>query len=729
MTSSRINEYSEYAKQCIRQGRLSEAKDQYHKICQLDTTNAEAWLMLGALQGDLGELEQAVASFGKAIRIFPDKADAHYKLAGILHKQGKLQDAANSLKLVTRLDPGFVEAWCQLALVYGKMGMVSEAENAARRAIQIQPDMADAHVLIGNALCSMSRFDEAIGHYQQALARKPDLLEANFKLGNALTMRGRPGEAVSFYRRALEIDPKFLEGYNRLGIALLKLKAYHEAIAVYEKILSIYDKSPGIYANMANVYAAMGHLCKAEESLKRAAKLNPNIPNVHCNLGVVLNSEGKTEEALESFRQALALDPAFAKAHSNILLCLNYLQNRSPESVYKEHLQWAKSYENQDSVFPAHENDPDPGKRLHIGYVSPDICAHSVAYFLGNILANHDPACAEIYCYADVSAPDTVTSHLRALSQHWRDTCGLSNASVAGLIREDRIDILVDLAGHTANNRLTLFATKPAPVQVTYLGYPNTTGLRNMDYRITDSWADPPGMTERYHSETLVRLPGGFLCYQPPSGMPTISPLPARQNGYITFASFNNLSKVTTVVIDLWAELLRTIPRARLLLKNKSLNDPATRERYAALLKDRDIQPERIELLGSQPSLTEHLAIYNRVDIGLDTFPYNGTTTTCESLWMGVPVITLAGQVHASRVGLSLLSQAGLGEFIASEPARYIAIARELSADLDRLEKLRATLRQLMEGTSLCDGKRFTQNLEQAYRQMWLEWCQRRRSG
>lgn len=359
-----------------------------------------------------------------------------------------------------------------------------------------------------------------------------------------------------------------------------------------------------------------------------------------------------------------------------------------------------------------------------MGYVSPDFHAHSVAYFIEPVLARHDPAAVETYCYAEVAQPDAFTEHMKTLAAHWRGTFGRSDDEVADMIRNDAIDILIDLAGHTAHNRLAVFARRPAPVQVTYLGYPNTAGLPQMDYRLTDAAADPPGQ-EVYYTESLVRLPQGFLCYAPPHESPAVGPLPAATGGCITFGSFNALPKMNNEVIALWARVLQSVPGARLILKNKSLQDAKTCERY----RQHFHPPERIELLGWLDDPADHLSIYHRVDIALDTFPYNGTTTTCEALWMGVPVITLAGERHAGRVGLSLLTQLGLTELIAKTPDEYVRLAVALAGNRERLAALRAGLRERMRRSPLCDAQSFTRDLEAAYREMWHKWCEGRKAG
>jgi protein O-GlcNAc transferase len=367
--------------------------------------------------------------------------------------------------------------------------------------------------------------------------------------------------------------------------------------------------------------------------------------------------------------------------------------------------------------------DKNPDKRLRIGYVSADLRSHSVAFFLESILAARNQREFEVLCYSNSVAADTTTARLRALVDGWRDIAGLDDEQAAALIRSDAIDILVDLAGHTKANRLPLFTRKPAPIQITYLGYPDTTGIEAIDYRLTDEWADPPGQTEHLHSEQLVRLPDGFLCYQPPSSCPPVGPLPLLLSGRVTFGSFNNLAKVSPTVIGYWAAILAAVPGSRLLLKSKALADSGTRKYIHQQFCAHGIEAGRVELVGWTPARVDHMALYSEVDVALDTFPYHGATTTCEALWMGVPVVTLAGPVHVSRVGVSLLHAAGLAELIAESPQEYARKAAELVADTGRLAALRGDLRERLRASRLTDAQRITASIEVAYRDMWRRFC------
>jgi predicted O-linked N-acetylglucosamine transferase (SPINDLY family) len=417
------------------------------------------------------------------------------------------------------------------------------------------------------------------------------------------------------------------------------------------------------------------------------------------------------------------MKPDFATSYSNLLLSMNYTHHDTG-TIFQEHLNYARQFAaSLASDIPPYTNELIPDRRIRIGYVSPDFRRHSVNYFIEPVLAAHTREQFEVFCYSDVVSPDEVSHRIQTYPVQWRDIVGMTDAQIAALVRSDRIDILVDLAGHTGYNRMLLFARKPAPVQVSWLGYPNTTGLKAVDYRIVDGYTDPPGLTDPFYTEKLTRMPESFLCYQPEQDSPEIGPLPSLQAGHITFGSFNIISKVTPEAVALWADILKKVPDAKLFLKAKSLFDKGTREYLGALFLQQGIPMDRLIFKFHTASYKEHLAMYNSIDIALDTFPYNGTTTTCEALWMGVPVVTLAGDRHASRVGKSLLTNIGLPELVAETENAYIDIAVKLAADIDRLRFLRERLREMMRQSPVCDATGFTANLENCYREMWRTYC------
>ena len=412
-------------------------------------------------------------------------------------------------------------------------------------------------------------------------------------------------------------------------------------------------------------------------------------------------------------------------ATASATLCqLNYDPDQEPRSLFEAHLAWAETY--AQPHYPTateYANDPDAERPLRIGYLSGDLRRHPVALFVEPILRQHDRAGFEPFCYSNANERDDLNAHLRSLVPNWRDIVHLPDDRVAQMIRKDRIDILVDLSGHTARNRLLVFARKPAPVQVSALGYVNSSGLATMDYRLTDAWCDPPEQDNRLFTEELWRLPQGFNCYAPPRGLPEPGPLPFDERSFITFGSFNNLEKISPAVLDCWASILRAVPESRLILKTKTLSDPKVQRTILNHFETAGIAAERLELIEWSSTLIEHFDCYRRIDIGLDPFPYNGTTTTCEALMMGVPVIALAGQTHAARVSHSILSRLGLSVLSAPDVEGYRSCATTLVKRPEVIRNLRASLRQRMARSPLLDASGYTRGLEEAYRAMWQRWC------
>jgi predicted O-linked N-acetylglucosamine transferase (SPINDLY family) len=602
-------------------------------------------------------------------------------------------------------------------------GKTEQAVACYERALSLKPDYAEAHNGLGLALAMQGQIDQAIAHFSKAVTLRPNLVAAHNNLGNALSMQGKMDEAVLHYERALSLQPG-AAAHNNLGLLLAASGKLDQAVLHYERALALKPDHADAHINLGNAFRAQGQLEQAILHYERALALRPDHALAYHTLGGVLALQGKPEEALIYHERALSLKPHDTGGHDGFLLTLNYLPNQDPLAVYAAHRDYARRWEAPLSAsIQPHANDRSPTRRLRIGYVSCDFRQHSVGYFLEPVLAHHDHDRFEIFCYANHLQEDEVTGRLKSFADHWRRLIGLSDEQAADRIRDDQIDILVDLNGHTGHNRLLVFARKPAPLQITWLGYPNTTGLSAMDYRLTDGFADPVGMTEHLHSEKLVRLPECFSCYQAPREAPEVSELPAREKGYVTFGSFNNLAKITREVMAVWARILLAVPGARLTLKNPALGEITAQQMVRKAFTELGIAPERLELLGHDPSPSAHLERYRGIDIGLDSFPYNGTTTTCEALWMGVPVVVLAGRTHAGRVGVSLLSNLGLTEFIAHAPEEYLATAVRWANDLERLSALRKELRSRMAASRLMDGPGFTKKLEQAYRGMWEEWC------
>ena len=694
---------------------------------------AAAGAFVAALQHhQAGRLAEAEAAYCGVLAAQPDHADAAFNLAVALRQQDKTDDAIAAYARLLALRPDYPEAHYNLGNALMARGRPGDAVAAYTEALRVTPGHARAQANLGIACASLGAallergaVDEAAAAFSQALGINPGIAETHYNLGNARRVQGQLDEAAAAYHEALRINPRFAEARSNLGNVLADLGRFDEALVAHRQAIALKPDSADVFYNLGNALKASGRLDDAADAYSEALRRDAGHAAAHGNLGIVRMGQGRLDDAAAAYARAIALRPGDSDTCSNLLFCLNYDDRQTPEQVFSAHCDWDRRFGRPSPAANAYANDPDPARRLKIGYVSPDFRAHSVAYFVTPLFEAHDRQAVELFCYADVARPDAVTARLQGLSDHWLSTVGMTDDALAARIRADGIDILVDLAGHTAHNRLRVFAQKPAPVQATWLGYSNTTGLRAIDYRIVDAVTDPAG-ADAFASETLLRLPGGFLCYGGAQDAPEPAPPPCLTSGAITFGSFNNPAKVSAATFDVWAQLLTRMPSARLLLKGKSFADPGTRDSFLMQLGNRGIAPDRIELMAWLPGSAAHLSLYDRIDIALDPFPYNGTTTTCEALWMGVPVVTLKGDRHAARVGASLLTQAGLEEWIASSIDDYVETALRLAADPQRLNDLRRGLRARLVASSLCDAQGFARRMEAAYAGLWQRWCSER---
>jgi predicted O-linked N-acetylglucosamine transferase (SPINDLY family) len=705
-------------------GKRDQAVDAWRRAVVLDPNMAEAHSDLGVALQELGRLDEAIAAYRQAIRIKPDYDRAHHNLGIALKEQGKIGEAIAAWRQAIGIRPRSAEALSDLGHALTLEHKLDEAVAACRQAIRINPRHAEAHCNLGTALREQGKLDDAIAAYREAIRINPAFAEFHCNLGVALAERGKLDEAVAAHREAINQKPDYAVGHSNLGVGLQEQGKLEEAVTAYRKAISLKPQFAEAHSNLGNALCQAGHLEAAVTACREAIGIKPDYAEAQCNLGVALQYQGKLDAAAAAYRKAIGVKPEHSTTLSNLLFCLNYAENVSNAELFAAHREWEERHGRAAVRFASHANERDPQRRLRIGYVSPDFRVHSVAYFLEPLLAAHDRQAVEVFCYADVSRPDRLTEHMRQFAEHWLVSVGLSDDELAERIRSDGVDVLVDLAGHTADNRLRVFARKPAPVQVTWLGYPNTTGLTAIDYRLVDPVTDPPGQSETWASESLFRLDGGFLCYGGFADLPDPKPPPCLTSGTVTFGSFNNPAKLSTATMDAFARLIAAVPHARLLLKGKPLADPATRALYQTRLVERGVPAERLELIPALPSPVAHLAAYQLVDVALDPFPYNGTTTTCEALWMGVPVVTLRGDRHAGRVGASLLTQIGLTDLIAGSVDEYTAIAAALARDPARLAALRRSLRPRMLVSPLCDARAFARKMEAAFRMMWQRWCE-----
>ena len=705
-------------------GRLAEAEPIYRQLLSVEPRHVNALLNLGAIASQKGRHDIAMEMSRRALAVKPGYPQANFNLGIALCAVGRIDESIVAYQDAIAVQADYPEAYCNLALALSASGRPGEAVAACRAAIGLRPGYPEAYSNLGNALRDLDQLGEAVAAYRHAIAVKPDMPEAHSNLGNVLRERGQPDEAIAACRYAILLKPDFPEAHYNLGNALQAKGRFEEAIVAYRQAVALRPEYAEAHNNLGAALKETGRLGDAITAFRRAIALRPGLGQTYGNLGNTLWEQGMLDEAAAAYRQGVSLNPELPELGSNLLFGLNYPPGLDAGAVADEHRRWGHRHgEPLLALIEPHGNDANAERPLRIGYVSPDFRSHSVAFFLEGLLSCHAPAQVEVFCYASVARPDSVTDRLRALVPHWRDIARMSDEEAARAIRSDGIDILVDLAGHTADNRLPVFARKPAPIQVTWLGYSNTTGLTAMDYRLTDGIADPPAATEHLHTERLIRLPDCAWCYRADGNAPPVSPLPVLQAGHITFGCFNAAPKITIPQLILWAGILRAVPDSRIIAKNRSFQDAAARQRVQSVLENEGIAPQRIDLAGYVPELAIHLGAYARVDIALDTFPYHGTTTTCEALWMGVPVVTLAGKTHASRVGASLLTTIGLRELIASTPEEYTQVATRLAADHPRLAELRHTMRERMRSSPLMDAPGFARRVECAYRDMWRRWC------
>ncbi len=688
-------------------GELSEAEGLYQQVLASDPDHPLALGNYAALAQATDRGELAVELLKRGVTAHPELGFLHLNLGEVQRLAGDCEAAMVSFQRALAIDDTLPVAHIGLGYALRDCGRVTEAVESLRQAVVVAPERFEGHNGLGLMLLAVDRADEAVAAFSQALTLAPTRAHLRFNLANAYRAQGDLERACEGYRDVVSREPQLTEASVNLLITLRELERFDDAVAVVAALESAALVIPEVgqeLLNLGNALQQAGRLGPAERCLMRYLEHAPASADGHATLANALKKQGRVPEAMAHYRTALRRDSDNPWVHANLLQSLSYQSDISAEEVFAEHCSWAERHVG--AAPPLSSSGHRDHQRLRIGYLSPDFRAHSVSYFFEPLLGGHDRDRVELYAYAEVRQPDEITERLRGQFDHWRDTTDLSDELLARQIHDDQVDVLVDLAGHTGNSRLCVMGWRLAPVQISYLGYPATTGLATMDYRLVDEHTDPPGTGTATHTETLLRLPECFLCYQPSAAAPAVAPLPAQARGQVTFGSFNALPKVTDAVVGRWAQILAGVSSSRLLLKSPSFEDKATRQRYRGLFADHGIEPGRLELRGFVADEAAHLGCYGEVDIGLDPFPYNGTTTTCEALWMGVPIITLSGSHHAGRVGVSLLSQVGLGHLCASDEERYVAVAVELASNLTELATLRAGLRDRMRASPLCDATR-----------------------
>lgn len=703
-------------------GRLDAAAALYDRILQSDPRNPDALHLKGVALAQTGAVDDGVALIRRAIGRRRDNVDYHNNLGNILWRAGRLDEAEASLRRAVAVSPGHAAAHNNLGNVLEEAGRADAALASYRRAAELDPGNAAIHGNIGILLQKAARLEEAEASLRQAVALDGASAEAHNNLGNVLKGLGRLAEAEAALRRAIALRPDYANAWHNLGGVLMDQRRLRDAVEALQRAVEL---DPSLAPAWTNLAAGLNLLDRAEEgatAARKAIALAPGLAEAHNNLGVALRSLGYNEAAEESYRRVVALNPAHAQAHSNLIFVLDF----DPRYGVAEHQAERRRWNSQHAAplsgeVRPHANRPDPERRLRVGYVSADFRQHSAANCFGPMILSCDRDAFDVVCYSSNFRDDAVTATFREAATLWRDSYAASDAQLAETIRDDAIDILVDLSGHTAGNRLRVFARKPAPVQVTAWGHGVGTGLGAIDYFLTDPTIVPESESALY-AERIRYLPS-HLPYMPPADSPPVAPPPCLSAGYPTFGSFNRLEKVNDEVLTLWRGILERLPAARLLIKSQALDRPAVRADFERRLDALGFARDRRDLHGSTPQ-PEHLAMHGQVDVVLDTFPHSGGVTTADALWMGVPVVTWRGRTVPWRLGASTLGALSLERFVAETPEQYVEIAVAAARDAGRLASLRASLRERMAGSPIGDTLRYCRAVEQVYREIWRRWCE-----
>ncbi|MGA3066410.1 MAG: tetratricopeptide repeat protein [Tepidisphaeraceae bacterium] len=683
MSESNVREQLLAALRHHQSGRLREAEELYRRILAQQPDHAETLALLGVVLSQSGRHEEALVAIERAVQLSPGNASHHYNHGVILVSAGR----------------------------------PDEAIAAYDRALAIEPTSAEAYCNLGNIQLGKKRFDEAAAAFQRSLAIRPRFADAQSGLGNALFSLGKPDEATAAYFKALEIEPNNSKALTNLGLDFFRKGKWSEAISVFRRAAAL---DPNLARTHFNLGTALGRTWQYDEAadcFQRAVALQPNYTEAHVNLGNALRDSGQLDEALACYRRALEIEPGNAIVHSNIAYTAHFHPAYDAAAIFAQLSQWDHRHAQPlRRTLPPHQNDRRPARRLKIGYLSCEFWAQAEAHFVLPLLEAHDRQAFEIHCFSTGTILDQTTQRHRQAADVWHDVATLSDIELAEKIRADQIDILIDLNMHMRDNRLLVFARKPAPIQVAWLAYPGGTGLRTMDYRFTDRFMDPPDQPGGVYSEESISLGDCWCSYDPLIEIPFAA---RRAPGPIRFASLNNPCKLNEAVLRLWAAVLRGMPDSRLLLLS---NSPRQQKRIHAIFEEQGVAASRVEFAGAVPR-PQYMTMYNRIDIALDPLPYNGITTTCDAMWMGVPVVSLTGATACGRAGLSLMSAVGLPDMVARRDEDFAPLAIDLARDSTRLAGLRRSLRKTMSESILMNGKLFAGKVESAYRAMWQRWC------
>lgn len=699
--------------------RHAELEQRIRPLIDLYPDWAFGWNTLGIALQQQGK--DGVAALRQAVNLAPNDAGIHNNLGMLLKEQGMLDEALSSFRRALQIKPKYVEAHNNLGLALQKQGKLGEAAASFRRALEIRPDYADAHCNLGLILHLQGQYDDALISLSQAIKADPGNASRSLHLGLMQQVQYKLKDAVASFCRALEIDPDLAQALNSMGFVLFTLGHLDAAMISIRRALELKPDYYDAYLVLGAIQKAQGLLVDAAASYRKALEMQPDAAQPHNGLGMVLVEMGQWDDAIPHLRRAVQLAPHESQYHAGLLFTLSHDMRLDARSLFMEHCRFAEQFEAPlRGSWRRHANSRDPERRLQVGFVSGDLYDHAVASFVEPLFASL-AACPQLslHAYYNNVIEDNVTQRLHGYFKHWHSIAGLSDAALAQKIRADGIDILIDLSGHTGKHRLLTFAHKPAPVQASWMGYPGTTGLQAMDYYLADRFFLPLGQFDSQFTEKIVRMPASspFLPYE---GAPPVNTLPALDNGYITFGSFNRPNKLSRAVIALWSQLLRTLPDSRMVLGAMPEKD-----KYGTLIEwfaQEGIERARLDF-HPRSGMDHYLGLYRQVDICLDTFPYNGGTTTCHALWMGVPTLTLAGATAAGRPGASILGHAGLEAFIAHDAADFVHKGLSWAGNLAALSDIRMGLRERFAKSAMGQPALVAAGMERALRIMWQRWC------
>jgi protein O-GlcNAc transferase len=696
-------------------GRYAEAATLAKPLTQRFPRHEFGWKMLATLLSRMGQHAQALEPMQQAAALSPQDAEAHSNLGVTLKALGHLDQAERCFRRALAVASDYTPAHYNLGNLLQARDRLQEARASYRCAIQIAPDHAEAHYNLGNTLQAMGQLQEAMAHYQETLRIRPEHVQAHINFGNAQRDSGRLGDAQASYRLALQIRPDSAAAHSNLGAILHLQGRVVEAESSYRHALRIDPMLAETHANLGNIFRERSCFVEALQCYRQGRIANPGLAIVHSNLASCVAQMSDFCEVVAVSDEALALAPNDEAIWEQRLYNLSYHPDLSAEAIYAEFVRWGDRFPDPVLDFSAH--DHTPGRRLRIGYVSPDFRRHTSRFFFWPLFANHDPAAVELVAYSNVAVEDDVTQDFKGLFAHWRNIRGVSDQDVARRVKDDHIDILVDCCNHMRDARLGVFTLKPAPIQATWLGAAWTTGLKAVDYALIDPYMAPEGTLTR---ETIVRLPHCFVAYRPPEPTPEVAPAPCLKNGFVTFGYSGRSERLNHHTFCVWGEILRQNPSARLILDFRSFADPATQDHYRAFMTRQGLDASRV-IMRNSANIFEGLKDF---DILLDCFPHSGGTMLFDALWMGVPVLTLAGRPPVGRIGTSLMMNLELPQWVATSHEDYIAKAHTLVQDTPALSELRATMRERLQRSPIMDGVGFARAVEAAYRQMFARWAE-----